>query len=814
MRIDTTAETRGDYDEYVSPFAALSPTAEPEAAEYMSEEDEQDTFGESPFEGMYTSESPFGDEYVDEADLEAEAAHEVFEEMYDEEFEDALESLLDEGAAHLAADAEQWQVAPSESEMHEALDQWIAPVVSEWERLVDDLAAGLDEVDVAALSEDEADELIDSLVPPVTMESAVFDEFFGKLVRKVKNVAKSAIRFARNPVRGVVDLAKKGVAAVKSGIQAVGKHLIGPILRKLKSVGLALLKGVVAKLVKPLTRVLPAPLRPVVPVLMRRLGIRESAEGEIVDRTEAVDDEYGTATLLAEAFDAQLVGLFFTPEPEFDTGLAGETFDGETFDEGEFDGQNGEYDPVAELDVARERLANQLVNYTGSEPPVAEIEQFVPAVLAVRPLLKLGLTVTGARSKLIDLVSRPLAGIIRNALGKDAIRRLTVALGKDPARTMARAVTGVGFTALGLEANESADEVLAGEALASAVEATVLRVADELSDEAYGDPLQVSAAVQQAFAEAAAAYLPDGLLRADLPERETADEGGLWILMPRAARPRYRYRKYTKVFPVSVTRQVARSVPWSDGGTLEGYLLDRGVTGWPVHAEVDLYETLPGTLPGHLTHDETLPLDEQVEADEFQLLTTEVAGTLLREPALGRPMSSRSTRRRRPGPGQRFYRVRVGRAGRALRRPRRLLTIRWHPSTKRLRVIVRLSERRVRALQSRLQRSAPSGSRDLPAVLSSLRGLILPQLQRRLARRLVKAAVVPDQAAATTLAGTLSAASMTALSTFLAQSSAQFAAAVADPANGVAVTITFPGVTATGPAGKATVEVRPGWRNA
>ena len=40
--------------------------------------------------------------------------------------------------------------------------------------------------------------------------------------------------------------------------------------------------------------------------------------------------------------------------------------------------------------------------------------------------------------------------------------------------------------------------------MASAAEATVNRVLDELSEEALNDPLQVSAAVQQAFTEAAA----------------------------------------------------------------------------------------------------------------------------------------------------------------------------------------------------------------------------------------------------------------------------------------------------------------------
>ncbi len=107
-------------------------------------------------------------------------------------------------------------------------------------------------------------------------------------------------------------------------------------------------------------------------------------------------------------------------------------------------------------------------------------------------------------------------------------------------------------------------------------------------------------------------------------------------MMPRSNRPRYRFRKYTRVFAVPIPRQVARAVRWSDGGTLESYLLDRGVQEWPVQAEIDLYETMPGTLPGHFTRDETLPADERPSDDEYQPLTTRTAGVLLGEPALGR----------------------------------------------------------------------------------------------------------------------------------------------------------------------------------
>ena len=576
------------------------------------------------------------------------------ETIHDEDFDEALEQLLNEGAAHVLADAQQWAAPPSETEAREAVEQWIAPLVAEWERAVDGLGAGLESADLQGIAEQELDELLESLESPSGFDSEVFDNFIGKLVRKAKTFIKQkvrqAVKFVKNPVKGVVEAAKSGLQTIKSGVQAIGKHLVGPLLAKLKNAGLKLLKGVVAKLMAPLSRVLPASVRPLLPIVMKKLGIGEAADDE---SDEATSDEMGVAGEMAHEFDNQLLSLY----------LAGDSEDAgdDEFDES-YDQEQGP-DVVAELDDARARLATQLSEHTGSEPPVAEIEQFVPAVLAIRPLLKLGLTVTGAREKLINLIATPLAKLIKDMIGPEASNTIARAAGQEPSRMIARAAVNVGFTALGLESPPGQDESVAGEALASAIENTILQVADELDEAAATDPLQVSAAVQQAFAESAAAYLPDRLLRADLPERETAEEGGFWVMMPRSNRPRYRFRKYTRVFAVPIPRQVARAVRWSDGGTLESYLLDRGVQEWPVQAEVDLYETMPGTLPGHFTRDETLPADEQPSDDEYQPLTETHRGRAAGRAGARTGSQTRVCGRAHTGrvPGQRYFRVRVGR---------------------------------------------------------------------------------------------------------------------------------------------------------
>jgi hypothetical protein len=800
VTIESYAGSPTDTETNTSPFAGLSYVEAP----VLDQEQPPVESGESPFDGFYTTESPFGEDVFTEADAEADESADFLETIHDEDFDDALEQLLNEGAAHVLADAQQWAAPPSETEAREAVEQWIAPLVAEWERAVDGLGAGLESADLHGIAEQELDELLDSLESPSGFDSEVFDNFLGKLVRKAKSFIKQkvqqAVKFVKNPVKGVVEAAKSGLQTIKSGVQAIGKHLVGPLLAKLKNVGLKLLKGVVAKLMAPLSRILPASVRPLLPIVMKKLGIGEAADDE---SDEATSDEMGVAGEMAHEFDNQLLSLYLASDSE-DAG-------DEEFDES-YDQEQGP-DLVAELDDARARLATQLSEHTSAEPPVAEIEQFIPAVLAIRPLLKLGLTVTGAREKLINLVAGPLAKLIKSMIGPEAASTIARAAGQEPSRIIARAAVNVGFTALGLETAPGQDEGVAGEALASAVENTILQVADELDESAVSDPLQVSAAVQRAFAESAAAYLPDRLLRADLPERETAEEGGFWVMMPRSNRPRYRFRKYTRVFAVPIPRQVARSVRWSDGGTLESYLLDRGVQEWPVQAEVDLYETMPGTLPGHFTRDETLPADERPSDDEYQPLTKRTAGVLLGEPALGR--GRRAGVRAgsyRPRPGQRYFRVRVaGMPARKGRRPRRLVSVQFDPKAKRMRIAVRLSERRARGLQARLQRSAPSGQRDMPGVLNTLRQIAMPRLQYRIARRLINSSIVKDPMAAAQLAGAMAAATTTGIATFLTQRGAQLAAAVADPADGVTLTVTFDGVGSTPSQVPApTVAVAPG----
>lgn len=817
MRIDPDLEDNQGGSESISPFAGLTQIV-PETTAAQAEYEYETESGESPFESFFVAESPFTGETYNEA-LETETAvRDFLEAIDDEDFEDALEDLINEGAARALADAQQWSVAPSESEAYESLEQWMSPLLAEWERTIDGLAAGLENANLTSMPEQEFDELLDSLESHGPFENELFGKIVRGLASKAKSLVKHAVKFASNPLKGVADVAKRGMGVLKG----IGKGLLGPLLERLKKAGVGLLKGVLKKLVRPLTKLLPASVRPFVPIIAKGLGIREDEE-ESGGYGEDESYELGFAAELSQAFDNQIAALLFSPETG---GFGSQTMESlstfeyqENYEEfASFDtleslesfASVGDQNPVSELDDARFRLATQLSEYSGTESPVGPIQEFLPAVLAVRPLLKLGLKVTGARSKLIDLLARPLAALIKGIVGPANVRRIASVVGQEPDKVIARAGVGLAFAALGLEAGGRADHMIPGEALASAVEATALRVLDELDEEAMTDPLQVSAAVQRLFAEAAAAYLPDGLLRSDLPERETSQEGGLWVMMPRATAPHFRFRKYTRVLPVPINRQTARNLPWRDGSTLEQYLLDLGVTRWPVRAEVDLYETMPGSFIGNFMRDETLPTEENPEPQEYQLLTPQVAGMLLSEPGLGRPAP------RQGQPGQRYYRIRRGQfTVRRASRPRRTVSMAWDPAAGRLRLAIRLSERRARLLQAHLQRSAPAGQRDLPAVLTGLREILLPRVQRSIATRLRRSSHAANPAAAAPLAARLYSAAMAGLSTYLLQRGAQLAASITNSAEGITIVITFKGIPANGthvPAPE--VIAHPGWVNA
>jgi len=742
----------------------------------------------SPFGSLLAHELGIG-----EAQELQDTVHELLTELEDEDFTDSLEALVDEAAARHTVDLTSWSTAPAPAEARAMLEAWLEPLASEAERSLDALSEQLASLDPATVSEAELEAMLDGVGEVPAMGNEVFEQFLGGLVRKVKSFAKGAVN------------------VVKKGIAAVGNILpIGVLLDRLKGLVRSLLRGVLQTAISRL----PSGVQPIARTVAAKLGIAEA-------ETTAPADGQGTSSpaILGEAFDTQLVGLLSSDSPKAEA------------DEAEAEPEaDRSADAQRELDDSRARLAEQLADLGPGESAAPAVQQFLPALLAARPLIKMAVTVIG-RDRVINFVADKIALLIQGLVGQDAARQL------------ARPLVDLGFKALGFE-TPPAPTMLAGEALAATVEGTMERLMD-LPAEAFADELQLESAVQSAFAEAAAAAIPDRFLREDLPEREVAASGsGVWVLMPRAARPHYRYRRYSRVFVIPVTRPVARAVPWTDGGTLETYLLDRGVRSWPAPAEIRVYETLPGAELGHLAQGEAgeAPSGQVSEqAQEFQPLTPEIAGLLVGEPGLGRRMSPAArwpghhpafrppafrgghpmgpAIHHRPVPGRRYVHVRpvAGPAGLhpRVRRPRRRVgfALILTGSSPQLRVRLRLSERQGQELAAKLTPVAP-GKPDLAGALAMVKEIYAATLPGRIVSRLTQRGLEPDATRGAAFADKVVAGVTSALSTALQERPHLIASAVQDPADGITVTITFRGVTRESlgnPLPAGTVEVAPGW---
>jgi hypothetical protein len=747
--------------------------------------------------------------------------------LEDEQFDEGVARLIDEAAAlHLAAESSWSSPEAAPTLASSELEAWVSPLAAEADRLLETMAGRLAGEDLESLREPELESLLESMRPESGFLPDAFEQFLGGLFNKAKSL-----------VKGAVNLAKKG-------IQAVGKILpIGWLLDKLKVLVRPLLRRVLERAVG----VLPVSLQP----LARRLA------GQLLGTAEAESEGAGLQLGdLAREFDIQAASLMFANDQPEAEGIVAEA---------EAEAAQPASSALAELDVARAQLGERLTEMNPGEAPVAELEQFIPAVMAVLPAVRLGISVIG-RDKVVGFLADKIASLIRGQVGPDA------------AQALARPIVDAGLRMLTLEAPPAGEAALAGEALTSATEDTVREVL-ELPPEAFGDPLRLEAEVREAFEAAVARYVPAERLRPDLAAQETAGEG-VWILMPRAARPRFRYKKFSRIYVIPISRQVARAVPTTDGGTLETMFLDRGVTEWPVHGEVHLYETLPGSHLGHIAQFEAETESATAETlGEFQPLTPETAGLLLREPQLGRPWArnehhhGHEHRHRRdhrhegnrwtvsgiatrplggppaspqapspivtgPGPasgaycpalmdphaaplsrplppGTRMYRVALpGLPRRATNRPRKRLHIRFDspPGRPAIRVHLDLSEREAQQLAERL------GRRDLPGAVAFLKRRYHRALPAVLTARLVAKGArllgnTPSYQLARDLASRMTEGVTQALSHHLGQRHRELAEAARNPAQGITISFAFmvdPAELARGQVRRPHITVRPG----
>jgi hypothetical protein len=557
----------------------------------------------------------------------------------------------------------------------------------------------------------------------------------------------------------------------KAGLSAIGRlGGLGQITAILKNLVDPLVKRVVNTVLNRLPPALQGPAR----TLASRIGGQDAA----------------TAGELSTDFDRQFAEALTAPNAaDVDRVLAAAEEAATTPTD----------DPVGALGVARARLAEDLRTATAGEAPVVQIEQFIPFVMAAMPLIRTAVRLIG-RDRIKGLLATPIAAFITPYIGGQAAGQL------------APHIADAGMKLLQLEHEDPT--TLGMEALVMTVEETVRQVLS-LPEESLADDLRLGAEVQEAFADAAARYLPARALRAQLDAGEPESEGG-WVMMPRAARPHFRYRAYTRPCRVLLSRPTARAILFEDDETLEDRLLDEGVTEWPAEAEVHLYEAMPGTQLGHLSGAETDPIaTEWAPAAEFGELTPQAAGLLLRAPGLGRRMSGTG-----PGravrPGQRFFRVVT--PGRSVRRRRvRRIALRVDMSAAQpvLRVHLRIGERGAHTMAGQLAQQAHT------QVIATLRALLGPAARRGIAARLGRSRALnsPQPVPAdrrTAMAETVAEAMLTAIAKQLPAAGATLAGAARDPTTGITLTFAFPypdrAALLGGTPGEPTLTIRPGYR--
>jgi hypothetical protein len=738
-------------------------------------------------------ESPFSEGLVAAGDASEseEAFAALAAELEDEEFDEALQALVDEAAGRHLESAGPWAAGGTEQLATGEVEAWMAGIASDADRLLEHVERHFANRTPESLAEGEVEAVLTEALAAQGHSGLEGEDFLGALARKIKSVA-----------RGAVKLAKRGIAIA-------GGALLGRLFGVIRGLLPALLKRVLAAALNKL----PPGLQKDAAALAGKLGIRlpSAVTGVLApaaapaatlpadtapaaEPTPAAEPATEPATAagatLAELFDAEVAGAVVgdreTMADQYETewellGPAGEPEDG----------------AVALLDAARADLVDRIAEAAPGSVRTAELEQFLPAVMAAVPMIRTGIRVLG-RDKVVGLIAKPLAELIKGHVGPE------------PSRRLARAIADKGLGLLSLEAEAQAGGYgrLGAEALASTLEDTI-RAVGLLPPESQAEPLRLQAEVQEAFAEAAARHLPSELLRGDLGALELEGESAVWVLMPRGPSRRYRYRKCSRIFPVRIGRQVARAVVLADGQTLEERLLDEGAGGWPLEAEVHVYESLPGTHLGHLAAAEGEDLaGGPLDAGEFEELTPRTASLLLNQPGLGgRPGA--------PGRGRRWYRVALPGRPRHHRRRHRRLLVRLLLTGPRpvLRVHLRLGERSSHRIGELVAQRA-----DVRLV-AGFRTLILGVAQRSLPTRLARQfqrtpGVALSAEQAQSVAAALGERMVAAISAQLRTLGPSLAAAARDPKAGMTLTFEFGfadrAALTAGRADAPTITVRPG----
>ena len=147
-----------------------------------------------------------------------------------------------------------------------------------------------------------------------------------------------------------------------------------------------------------------------------------------------------------------------------------------------------------------------------------------------------------------------------------------------------------------------------------------------------------------AFHEAAAENFPPQLI---VPELHESSAGGTWVAMPLKGR-KY-YKKYTRVFDVQITPQMAEALKTFGGTTIAAFLKDKLGVAPRCRRGSTSTRRCSGTSLARIARLErgVQGLGTAAQSARVQLhpLSPRAAGVLLQQPKLGRACPASSARR-------------------------------------------------------------------------------------------------------------------------------------------------------------------------
>jgi len=618
--------------QYETPFADTSVSREHAAENFSVENFFSDYFKEteSPFSRTYeatasSAVTPANEEYVD-----------LLSELHASDFEETLYEMANE-VEDTWRNKVSNELAMGNNYMPFATQQakdYFMPVIRETQAMIDRVAQHFSGNNLADQSESEVESFFETLEFSHQNYTPAQDQFFGKILSKVKSVV------------------KKGVALAKKGIAAVGKIMpLNLVLNKIKG----LVKPLLDKVLKFAIGKLPKNMQPYAQTLAEKFLNLKPQSSDSTNPQQTTSNTTDTSTPTADTQSGDELGavqaeldnhiaqlLFSQNENDAETAVMNYESSDETLER--VSNYETGFANVPSLEVARQQFIDELKVLQPGETPAPAIEKFLPAViLALQPVIKIAINLIG-RQKVINF----LAGLLAKLVGKYVPENV--------AKPLAASIIDVGMSAIGFEVHETGKADLAYEAIANTIQETVQNM-NNLNEAAIGNSETLSMHLLEAFEKAAANNFPSQYIKEELrPTKHRA----VWVAMPRHLPVKF-YKKFTHVYDITIEPQTASTVTTFRSLPLANFLRDKyGLDpSKPIRARVHLYETTRGSRLSLISKLEKLPgLNARQPKSWVQLLplTKQAASLLLKEPSQGRDVDVKDlTTRFKTVPGQRFY---------------------------------------------------------------------------------------------------------------------------------------------------------------